>query len=319
MNNAATAVTNTTAALGNNLQSVQSPYSDLSMIIGIIGLIATIIGTFLAISSWYQSKKSKKLYEHIFKAAEREIDAELTEQDLHLKKEELSKLSNRVITLQEQIQKEIPIEARKAVLRDRLENAVENMKKFYDEVISLKGKLSGLGESKDIPKEILKSIQDEIEPKFIIRERISTLKTYLTILTSAAGLSFAILPYPFRNIVGATFFIGAIPIIIWLAKLAITITAVDKQKFNLNIKLFISVALSISSTFSSLAIMLIGFSMLKYHEKDASIPFLMAFSLLILSVFFAWLSFRLAGKRRKINHEPNIKSNEPGTDKRKRR
>ncbi|MFA6981302.1 MAG: hypothetical protein WC209_18390 [Ignavibacteriaceae bacterium] len=255
----------------------------LNIIFGIV----TLIGTLIAIFSVRDSRRTKKLYQHIFKAAEQSIEKEHIEDKLSARKTELSSLTNKVLSLQQKIQKEIPIEARKAVLKDRLEESKISLKRYYDEVIQLKSKLNSLGEDSEIPDEILKSIQREIEPKYIIREKISAYQTRLSIVTTSAGISFALLPYPFDRYIGFTFFILTLPILFFLLKLSYSKYLLDKQKTNLNILIAsIIVGLVIAPIFSIFTF--VAFAEIK--DSEARVMFLvfglMGSTLVLFLIYF---------------------------------
>src|ERR1039457_4926609 len=91
--------------------------------------VAGILGTAITIYALYQSIKSRKLQRFIYKQAQIVLEKEATEEELAKTKNELSNVENRLSDLQRQIQRDLPVEARRAVLKDRLEESLKNLKK----------------------------------------------------------------------------------------------------------------------------------------------------------------------------------------------
>src|SRR5690349_11056528 len=90
----------------------------IATIVGFIGLI----GSIASIISITQSRRKKQLQDYLFKVAERNLEKDLTDADIERKKQEATALAGKVLDLQLQIERDIPIEAKRAVLRDRLDS-----------------------------------------------------------------------------------------------------------------------------------------------------------------------------------------------------
>jgi len=274
-------------------------------IVGVIG----IIGAGITFYAFYQSRKSKKLQDFVFKQAQIALEKESTQEKLNQTKEELFTVENRLIELQNQIQKDLPIEARKAVLKDRLEESLENLKKYYDDVVSTKSKLLKLGISNIISEELLKNIQQEIEPRFIIKERISTFKTYLTLISTIAGIAFAILPYPLDNYVGVTLLLFGLPLVVQIGRLYLIKNSKDKQTTNLKIKIILSLFGTFITLISSVFFWLIIANSYNRNREEliitAGILTIIAFVLIVLTLIL-WIKFR------RINNETLTKAKTNG-------
>lgn len=266
--------------------------------VGVIGVLSALI-TFYLFYQWY---KSKKLQDFVYKQAQLALEKESTQEKLNQTKEELTNVESRITELQKQIQKDLPIEARKAVLKDRLEESLENLKKYYDDVVSTKSKLSSLGETNGISNELLKNIQQEIEPRFILKEKISSYKTYLTVVSTLAGIVFAVLPYPFDNFVGITLLLLGLPLVIQIIKLSIIKNAKDKQSTNLKIKFWLCLTGTTVTLFSSLFFWAILLSS-NFRSNDPELTIFATF-LTIMTIVLALLSIKFFKQNKKINNEP---------------
>lgn len=221
----------------NILVPEQSSWKDdLNFTFGAIG----VIGTILAVYSIYQSYKSKKLQNFIYKQAQLALEKEDTESKLTETRQELSNIEGKINTLQNQIQKELPIEARKAVLKDRLDESLENLTRYYTDVISTKEKLEKLGITSAISGELLKNIESEIEPRYLLKDKISNNQTTLTVLSAVSGIAFAAIPYPVGNFIGVLLLLLGIPFLIQIVRYTLIKKSKDKQRADLIIKLFLN-------------------------------------------------------------------------------
>jgi hypothetical protein len=188
-----------------------------NIVFGLFGVAGTIFGY----SSWKSSKKSTATYKYLFKLAERHIDKSLTDEGLLETKQKLNEEAERIKELQRKIRNEIPIEARRAVLRDKLETNIEQIHEVYLSLNKAREQLKKLGEEVTIPPEIKNEIDSEIQPEYILKRKKSDLRNYLTFITATAAISSAILPYPFSRF-ASWFMLGlfGIPIIILLLRLS---------------------------------------------------------------------------------------------------
>jgi hypothetical protein len=280
-----------------NIKSASSNSNYFNYTVGVIGVISAVI-TFYLFYQWY---KSKKLQDFVYKQAQLALEKESTQEKLNQTKEELTNVESRLTELQKQIQKDLPIEARKAVLKDRLEESLENLKKYFDDVISTKTKLSSLGETNTISAELLKNIQHEIEPRFIIKEKISNYKTYLTIVSTLAGVIFAIIPRPFNNYIGGTLLLIGLPIAFQLFRLSLIKKSKDKQSTNRKIIFWISVLGAGVSFFFTIFLWVIILTSYQWIDTGLVI-FNIFLSILTLILFFiSWKLYRRLDQLTKTN------------------
>ncbi|MFZ2630353.1 MAG: hypothetical protein WA081_01805 [Desulfosalsimonadaceae bacterium] len=101
------------------------------------------------------------------------------------------------------------------------------MRKSHEETTRIKQELSQLNEQINLPDELLKAINDEISPEYILREKRSQAKTHLTILTTIAAFSSSLLPYPLDHFTSLVCIILAVPILYKLISYSLT---GDKKK-----------------------------------------------------------------------------------------
>ncbi|GAB1544216.1 hypothetical protein NUACC21_68920 [Scytonema sp. NUACC21] len=186
---------------------------------GIIGTILGFVGIWLSVIAWQDSQRSKKELSYLFKVAELNIDKSVTEEEIAKKRQVLDNISDKVISLQNQIKKEIPIEARRAVLLDRLNSSIEILTKYHRDVKQTQQELERLGNPQQLPKEVTQEIEAEIQPRYLLKEKISRAQTLLSTLTGLAAITSAILPNPFDDWVRNLFLIAAIIPAIELFKL----------------------------------------------------------------------------------------------------
>lgn len=261
------------------------PIDNLNLFFGIVGVIGTLITAY----ALFQTFKSKKIQNYVFKRAQLVLEKEATEQELSKTKTELSSVEARISDLQKQIKKDLPIEARRAVLKDHLEEALENLVRYFDDVKTTKTKIESLGEQSNISNDLLKSIQAEIEPRFLIKEKISTYQTLLTIATTLSGLAFAFLPYPFQRFIGGALLLLGLPLVIMILQLTIKRRSKDKQETNLILLLILSSFGTLLTFISSIFFWIIFFTINEFVSDV--LGFSIVFSLITIGMLF--LSVRL--------------------------
>jgi len=186
----------------------------LNLLFGLIGVVGTVYG----VLSWRHSQKDKRSYKFLFDLAEKNIEKNITEESLKKKKEEVERATSEIESLQEQIKRDIPKEARKAVLKDKLNTQHIELSNIYKNVCATKDELSGLSESAEIPPDLLKEIEKEISPEYLLKGERENLKTYLTVFTTLAAITSAILPREMSRIVAGLFLIAGFGILIQLIR-----------------------------------------------------------------------------------------------------
>ena len=189
----------------------------LSIIFGVIGLAGTAYGYL----SWQSGKRQKQIYGYLFELAEKNIAKNITDQELAETRKAIAEASNRIEALQQRIRRDIPMAARRAVLVDRLRNQTEILHQHYESVLSLQTQLKATGAPVDMPEELIRAIQQHIEPEYFIRKRRSGLKTSLSILTAGAAVASAAVPYPAGRLISLGLLVIAVPVLFALVKDAI--------------------------------------------------------------------------------------------------
>jgi hypothetical protein len=204
-----------------------SPIDILSIVLGVVGIVGTVFG----VLSWMAARRTNRVYAHLFKVAEANIRHDLTEEELAAKKREVASVSDRIQQLQQKIRAEIPLAAKRAVLQDRLNAQLETLTATLSSVRHLKVELGDIPGTQDIPRELLRAVEGEIQPQYLLRERLSRIKTYLTIVTSTAAIAGAVLPRPFDRVVAPAILALALPLIIQLVRLSVRVS--DRRKHEL--------------------------------------------------------------------------------------
>jgi hypothetical protein len=193
--------------------------------LAIFGFLSAFIGTWLSVASYRDGQKNKKIYEKLFEIAEKNIDKTTTEEEIEQKRKQADEMSGKIISLQNQIKRDIPIEARRAVLQDRLNSSVEVLTRYYEDIKSIRMQLDHLGASLQIPEDLLQQIESEIQPKFLIKERISSVQTGLTIITGLAAIAPVFVPYPMSEWVRNLLLMISIPVLLELLRLFVLISS----------------------------------------------------------------------------------------------
>lgn len=286
--------------MNDTIQSISTGHSFSFMdSVSIISFLVTVFALSWAFYTWNESKKKERLYDKIFNAAANSLKTDETEEMLKNKQSELSDVSNKL----ELIRKSIPIEARRVIINDRLYNAQQSLQILYEEATSLQAELKKIdnSETEQIPEEFLSKIKNLIEPKFIVKERIDNLKTTLTILSTLASVSFAIIP-GFGTILGSVFFIMAIPVLAKLIReyLLLKETNHELVKVKLRIQVdFILVLLLTGFLFLTLYLTLFG-SFSSFTRFAWKIIYLTNLIAPILIIFIAVDIVRQGRKKKKM-------------------
>jgi hypothetical protein len=100
----------------------------------VIGLLGTAAGVYAVIDS----RKKDRIRNYLFEVAEKNLDKTITEQELQKRKEEARLASDRIEALQHRIEKEIPLEAKRTVLKDRLDLSIRALNQTLTSTLALK-------------------------------------------------------------------------------------------------------------------------------------------------------------------------------------
>lgn len=195
-------------------KSETNVFNILSLVIGLVG----IVGTFYTIKAFTDSKKNKREIDYLIDIAGKNIRKDITEKEIKEKKKNLKEYSNKIIELQNKIKNEIPQQARLALLKDKLNTETELLISTYESIKKINSELKSKEKINDIPQEIKKAIENEINPTYLQKEKQSKLKNYITILTTLAAILAAAVPPPLNRIVSIPIFIILIPPLFKFAK-----------------------------------------------------------------------------------------------------
>lgn len=177
-------------------------------------------GSLASLISWRNTRKARRQYGYLLDLADLNIDKGVTEQEIAEKRMKATKLADRIGDLQEQITHEIPIEAKRAVLRDRFDASLASLSHAYQDLLRTKNELSGIGSEREIPQELRRAVQGELQPRYLQKERISSIKTALTLLSASAAASSTLLPYPAGRFIGGGLIVLSLPVIVYLVRLS---------------------------------------------------------------------------------------------------
>ncbi len=150
------------------------------------------VGTILGVIAWRQARATNRINQFLFQQAEKNIDKNLTEEELREKRSEVTQISEQITALRNRIEVEIPIEAKRTVLRDRLDGNIKNLHQTLNATLDIKRQLETLGTSADIPPDLLKAVKAEILPEYIETAQHEQLKSYLIILLVVSAMTSAV-------------------------------------------------------------------------------------------------------------------------------
>ncbi len=204
-----------TSTAGPLLQFLESHW--LNVIFG----LASVFGLLVGFLSWRSARRQSKVYEFLFQKAAESLETLDTAETLRQKKQELKDASARIRSLQEKIRADIPREARRALLLDRYRTQKDLLARRYGSFQSLQAELDTLGEANELPREIRRTIELEIQPEYLLQERRAGLKTTLSIITAGAAVASAVLPYPVSRWLSVALLLVAVPVLGWIVFLAL--------------------------------------------------------------------------------------------------
>jgi hypothetical protein len=199
----------------NTIPFLSSPLIQwINFLIGIAGLAGVLIGFI----SWRESQRKDRLYAYLLRAAERGLDKDLTEETLRTKHAEVSRASEAIADLRKRIETEIPREAKRTVLRDRIDANIKVLQDTLASTLELKRQLTDLDAPQDLPPELLKAVEAEILPEYVQRTQHETLKTYLIIVVSGLAIVSVIVPSDLGFILQTPLVIIGLSILVRLIK-----------------------------------------------------------------------------------------------------
>lgn len=238
-------------------------------VLSFISVIIGILGTVFGVLQWRELKRRDRIYKYLFSLAEKNIDKKVNE-------EEIASLSTQVQQLREQIQKDIPLAAKRAALQDRLETETEHLYNTFQTIQRIQKQLTEMGGTLSLPKDFLTEIEHAIQPQYLVKQKISALKTKLLVVTIAASIISNVFSSFFMEMVGHWLSMGillaALPYFFQLAVLSF-----GKEEFK---KIMYEVG-SIACAVAGTSLAAIGWELNYNHLIGGGIIFI------LLSAFFA--------------------------------
>lgn len=203
----------------------------------------------------------------MFKLAERQLDAELTDEQIQTKKAALADILRDIEGSREAIKKEIPKLAKLAILKDKAEGHKDIFLENYQKWEQCKKEIDSVEESpfisSDLPIKLKKKIEEDLLPDYLKREQISKLKTQITLLSFLLAFISYITTGIIRNLSFIILLVIYVPIIYKLYVLTITVNEKETIK-----KLLIPTGLILIGTI----IILYGISLQKYSFEFNIFP-----------------------------------------------
>jgi len=166
-----------------------------------IALTVGVLGAAFGIIAWLDGRRKDRVYKYLFEAAEKNIDKNLTDEQIKFSRSEAARASEQIEELRKRIETEIPLEAKRTVLKDRIDANIVTLQATLTSTLELRNQLSALGETPDIPRELLKAVEAEVLPEYVRNSQRETLKTYLIIVTSISALTSAVIPWELSLII----------------------------------------------------------------------------------------------------------------------
>jgi hypothetical protein len=175
------------------LKWLQSPTGQtLSLVFGISGWLIAIISGWLQWKSYREQKQNEKGYREILERAKQDWDGRYTE-------EQVQQLTKQFTQLQEQIRQDVPLQARRVFLEDRLNTLSENIALLYSQYNDLTKEYSEMPMT-ILPQPMRDAIEKEIKPIHLIKQRHQR----ITLILLSLILVFLVIPI-------APFFYSLIP------------------------------------------------------------------------------------------------------------
>lgn len=166
---------------------------------GFIGTLFTIIGFYLVI-------KERKINKVMHEFLEQKMETENIKVELESMKKvrenyatENKKYKEDNDSLRVQVDKVIPQEAKKAVLKGKLHSYEEQLIQTYDSILAIRNDLKEVGDFQILP-ELKKMIDNEIRPDYALNQERSRIKGHLLVLTTGATITSSVISYPFDRI-----------------------------------------------------------------------------------------------------------------------
>ena len=148
----------------------------------VLGTILTIFSTFFAIYVYKKDKIKKREFDEIAKIVGENID--LTD-----KSDKIKGLSKQIEELNRTINEAIPLKAKKAALQDRLDLSLIELADCYNNVLEIQNQLQCYEHKNvEISDELFRKISNEIEPRYLLNEKLSRYSSILFLCSFISGV-----------------------------------------------------------------------------------------------------------------------------------
>ena len=274
------------------INSIISIFSNMSKTELFFGTVS-VIGTLLAIFQTYKLKSQERelqQYKYLFDIADKSIDKEKTIEELNVLAEEKKRMD-------EAIKKELPLQAHLTVLSDRLKDDEKNLVVYYERYHKTKREYEILTETThtEIPEGILKEIENQIMPDYLIKEKKDNAMRETTLLSFLSAVFFG---FPLTAFLGRVTFIVLFFSIIRLFYISLPQNKKEREEFLFNSVCIFFQGVTIVASLGFIILTATG-EMFEYRYESISIMISLAFLLLIPLDAFMYFYNHLR-KRRKL-------------------
>lgn len=194
----------------------------LSIYLTIAGLIYAYLSSRKSEIKLEEIKKPMRFLNDILNEEEiikqKKQESEETKRKNESLKKEKSELLDQLKSLEISI-KNMPNEAKKVFLEERVKEDERLLVQLYDSILSTQKQLNDVKANSLISEDIREMIEKQIKPKYYFENRINSLKDTLLMLTLCAGIFTSVLPYSLSRIVSTPFYIVSLA---YLVKLIVT-------------------------------------------------------------------------------------------------
>ncbi|MBQ2968462.1 MAG: hypothetical protein IJE10_10135 [Clostridia bacterium] len=254
----------------------------------IILSVATLIGTIVGIGGWLESKKSKKElknYEYLFRIAANNIDRDLTKEQLEQLHKEKNEMQQKVMGLNKIIKEDIPFEARRTVLFDRLKEDEKYLIESFTKYKNTKSEYEKIEQiENNIPEEILTEIELHIMPDYLSEQRK---QRYMSMFTYISVGSAILSVLPLTRVLGNFVILWSLYPLIRICALNLPKNKKERRKYITNILYY--VVLSVIGIYNAILLLHVIF---EYYIDDI----FMLISTITLPLFVIMLLFRIIPK-----------------------
>lgn len=193
-------------------ENISWDLNQIGFIVGVLGLFISFVSLVYTIYIQNQSKKKEKEYDYLLGLARLNIDKNVNEK-------ELLALRSQIDNLYQKLQKDIPNQAKRAILNKRNEEIKKIIIDNLQELEKLKNDLKDSDEIEPLPINILHKIETEIAPFYEQKQRLNTSQNILIVILTLAILSSLLIPItPANMYAGIGFLILSFPYVVKVFK-----------------------------------------------------------------------------------------------------